>query len=514
MACDLTAVSLNAIGSVAGGDGIWRSDDLDGSEGGIYVAVGQVTETSLSQSISESGAPPPPFTANNPNPDTEYVPRVKGVAGHSMNSAFGTAKRGESDVDVRVQVVNTTGDGSVAGTLRYAVARPASTRTVVVFDTSGWHIMGSTITAQNGNKTFAFQTAPSPGYYLRGSRLWMSAPDTLWWHLGITQGGPFIDNALDSIAVNDNGTSNFAFINCHAWAGEDGPWDINNGPDTATIYNCMISHGLGPVARSSIMNAEPMTFARNAFIHCGQRIPLIDDPKMDMVNNLIANLGSGFNTQLRKNMTGNLEQNCWMEGPDTGSNNDAVRLEDTLDSSNQIYYDNDENRYIGNIDPENVEAGATPTRLSSPLTAARADGTVVTDMSGWTDEEVVENLLHNCGARPGDPLAYLTDLKAEAAAMESGVGDQGGWEGNSWTKGYESLTTTPADNLEDLATFLSENYTSGTDYSIVDADPDGDGLAIIYNFTVDTYNGIKHWTAIDEWLNQKNDAVMNSGWET
>lgn len=52
MAVNMTAVSLDAVGSKAGGQGIWRSDDLDGSEGRTGVALGQASETDAALSAS------------------------------------------------------------------------------------------------------------------------------------------------------------------------------------------------------------------------------------------------------------------------------------------------------------------------------------------------------------------------------------------------------------------------------------------------------------------------------
>ena len=87
-------------------------------------------------------------------------------------------------------------NASGAGSLPVAMDLADTTNTVIVFDVSGWAELGLQTTTQ-GNKTWAFQTAPSPGYYINGRVKLKNADDTLLWHYGAAVGGPY--NGTDGL---------------------------------------------------------------------------------------------------------------------------------------------------------------------------------------------------------------------------------------------------------------------------------------------------------------------------
>jgi hypothetical protein len=487
----------------------------------------------ISGASTSAAAGSPVFSYFEPNNPTTYVPRVKGVAGWGMDSAFGTAKLSEANTTVRIhiQVVDSTSDGTGDGTLRYAADLTDAVRTVIVFNASGWQTLNSKLVLEKGNKTFAFQTAPSPGYHLRNDELSIKgidasnkAEDILLWHcssiMGVNEDGP-------THACLIQAANNIATINCTFAFGNDETFsavprnDNGVGNSNITVFNTMVGHGLIGTGvthnfASYWYSTDHVTITRTCFMHNKLRGPRVNIDKFDYFNSIVANFNGQDQTTIFGNSESwehadNVHHIMWLAGPDTLDTSEALGLQlatgDVWEGGDVYYPDGQSgrplyNKYIGGFDRLTNAVGANV--VGTINTESVAHGSVVTDITSWTPAEMVNRVSQFCGARPFNELGYQTMLKDQMANMVAGSGDQGSWATTSITSvytgdgsGYDSLASNTKDNFKEMENAgVFDNATligSGTYHRIYDFDVDSQG-----------------WTDLDEWLNDVSDRVMST----
>jgi hypothetical protein len=534
----LSAVTWDITGALGAGlsvntsTGILSYDGVGAASSNSHTAtatdaVGVATTPSFTISVTE--LPSNAFVAHTP---TLYVPRVYGVAGHGMDSAFGTASAGESTVTVRVQRVTSTSDGAGDGTFRFAAALTESDRTVVVFDADGFQVMGSNLSITQGNKTFAFNTAPGDGYYLRGAKTRVTASDILIWHGGFSAGGTSPGD--DSFAFAAQSThNNLALVNCAFWLGADEAMEAVDAQDM-NIYSCLFSHTINQPPNNHkfgplLDRCGDVSFYRSYIAHMQQRSPRIaGEVGVDIANNVMYNCGGiGVSNMYGQNNVphiDNIWRNLYVDGPDSGSGTPAIVVNEsqngTWNPGGQVYIGDgaasDANTLVGYTTLyEDDVPGQTVTLASSALSAAIPHGNNSTPINTLTNLEAFNLMTGNVGPRPASRLAYFQEVIDNGRNAIIGSGSLGSYAGDNPTQtysggtaGYDDISGTTTDNFAALDSFLSANYSTPADYQLVSTGTNHR----TYRFEVDSGTG---YTPIDVWLNESvNDGVMNAGWET
>lgn len=508
----------------------------------VHDSVGSVSSNSFNISIAEA---PSGLTFLPHNP-TNYVPRVRGVAGFAMDSSFGTAQVGMSSVDVRIQRVTTTNDGdSTAGGERLALGvNHGVDGMVVVYDTSGWRDASSRPSAQDAfiacgvdNITVARNTAPGLGFFSRGGNVRFNGQDQLVWHFGNSY-GPRPGASADA-PWGDSGelsSSHGASINCAWWFGGDETFSGANC-DNLTVYNTIVAHGLSQGSFGShnfctlFEHTHTHDFGRCGFYHGRLRNPRASSDgltngqpsPLHMYNSLSYN-GLEYMHVLADRTSGRPYYQCYRNVGIAGPHdqNRAFCIFDHTQAGNALHADNrimvEQNKLIGvaSAFDNGIVSGGPVVQQTTVITECMAHGLNPTPVTGLSDLDAVDLIQSNLGPRPGNPLGYFASLKSQARASAGGGGDPGEWcdltPGSVYTggavSGFDDIPVVTKDNFAEIAAFLSANYTQGVDYSLIDTGTNHR----TYTFSVDSGTA---YTPIDVWLNDVvNDSVMNSGWET
>jgi len=161
----------------------------------------------------------------------------------------GTATRGGLVKGARIiRIHNLKDDGQ--GSLRAALRKPCPC--VIVFDVGGVIELSSDLRISNGHTTIAGQTAPSPGIFIRGAKIRISANDVVVQHISISPVTTSlkVEKEIDAIGVLaceqcSPKLSDIRLENVSAgWSTDEviGLW--GKGISGITIRNSLIAEGL------------------------------------------------------------------------------------------------------------------------------------------------------------------------------------------------------------------------------------------------------------------------------
>ena len=183
------------------------------------------------------------------------------------------------------------------GSLRAALA--SSNRTIL-FRVSGIIDLNSRLDFRNSYCTIAGQSAPGEGIILKNYGIFfLNANNVIMRHIRSRNG-----DATDEDAISVSDSQNLIIDHCSAsWAADENLSVTGVGTDRVTVQYCVIGEGLMDHSYGSLIGDDDgkVTYHHNFYISNRSRNPRPWDytesdeigPKIDFVNNVIYNWGSG-----------------------------------------------------------------------------------------------------------------------------------------------------------------------------------------------------------------------------
>jgi hypothetical protein len=290
----------------------------------------------------------------------------------------------------------------------------------------------------SGNCTIAGQTAPSPGFWIQGYALEVTAPDVVVQHFGVRTGD--IGDIVGCTGIECwGGAQDVVLDHCSiAWASDESFVTITStNPTRITMWKCLIAEGLQNSSRF------PASDSKSVLIYQGDKQIAVllsvmacnmdrnmyakGDTSSYFANNLIYNPGGENTIYADPDGAGPLLATCrgnvYRRGPDTtASYMCRVRY---LPTNSKLYLD------------DNLSVG---TPAYAAFVVINGDGIdprvgyepiVIPDFTPIAAADVHNYVLANAGARPldRDPVdtrivAYIQSL---GGAIISSQADVGGW---------------------------------------------------------------------------------------
>lgn len=280
-----------------------------------------------------------------------YTPIIPGLAGYGMDTPAGSGQH-LSTPATDVMIVDTLSNVRTTGTKIqsnpnvWRCSAPFALRATfprtVVFETSGVIDLQRSENVIGQFMTFAGQTAPSPGIFVKNGSLFSKAGDHLFWHYQNYNGDQASGQASDQrrgLSIGIAGAQNWVVAFCSMLWTSDQAIDTSVGGSNFTICHsvfaeplCNSIHPKGPHGFATLFDAttDNVAFFRNFIAHSMDRNPLCLAKHAYLGNNITYNakgdaaisFGSyGCNLQ---NVNGinsqtNVEGNWFIKGPDYSS---------------------------------------------------------------------------------------------------------------------------------------------------------------------------------------------------
>jgi len=332
-------------------------------------------------------------TLNWPVHSPPYVSIAPGVGGYGLNTTAGSGRH-QTTPNPSIFFVNSLsnansgaaapaayGPNTYFGTLEYAIRHAASPKKIYIC-VSGYAIEGRGLPIQTGTPprpgyvSILGQFAPSPGLFIRGTRLDTNgASDVHVSHIrlymgddplpgGYTVGGVDAADNRDCLSSGYAGgiTSNLVFENCEFAFGIDELVDLWRTHATTSFFQCAFvdplhrsdiphtddppgtDHGFGPIiGGGSDQQSDTITIFRCLFAHMTSRTPLSSCQRSTMANNVFYNVGND-SIRLRKGTSAspqpiylNSLYNLFVRGPNSNSGLLAIRADTDLLAASRAY---------------------------------------------------------------------------------------------------------------------------------------------------------------------------------
>lgn len=359
---------------------------------------------------------------------------------------FGTTTpAGRGGVIYRVTNLNESGPGS----LREGVEMMTGPR-IIIFEISGTLDIRQELPILDPYITIAGQTAPSPGFTIRGAGFRIATHDVLIQHLRLRVGddpdgvAPELRRGM-SVGVN---SYNVVIDHCSmSWGVDSNATIWGRGIHDITYSNCIFSEGLedsihpkGPHSRAlSVGPGEirDVAILRNLFAHNALRNPLIHGNTHTLiVNNVV------YNTQYYAAVL--TEDDADREGPQSSSivgcitipgadsitANHSVEVLDVVSQGVRLYVEDNLCPHIVSNDPWSsvrilcpesyVIKENSPSVWTSPLTKIPT-----------SNSQALNYVLDNSGARPADrdsvDIRIVNDVRNGTGRIIDRPGQVGGW---------------------------------------------------------------------------------------
>jgi hypothetical protein len=229
---------------------------------------------------------------------------------------------------------------ATSGSLRWAIAQ--SYPRIIVFDTSGYINITTSLQINNPYVTIYGQTAPGEGITIAGRLFAINADEVIIQHLRFRQGGT--ESGEDAFGIYA-GDHHFIDHCSFSWGADENASTSGTAGGNVTISNCISSeglvydHGMGFLYYAG----DSVSFIRNGFISCAQRQPLINSPTWtvaDVINNMNYN-PLYHNIQFEEggaNSHANIVGNILKKGPSTGTaNNYVMAVRADVDTATRFY---------------------------------------------------------------------------------------------------------------------------------------------------------------------------------
>lgn len=260
--------------------------------------------------VKRSGVAPPELTwiANQPS----YLPIIPRLAGWGVETPAGSGRhlgtpstslvfvdRMSSSASDGAQVSPASGNQPAVyrGGHRYASERTFPC--VIVYEISGMYDMQRTQLVDSPYKTFAFHTAPSPGFFIKNGNMQVRANDVLLWHMQVYNGD---ETSAQDILVRRGFTFGSGLASppqrcvlawCSMYWSSDGIVAATQGGTDFTLAHCILAEGLAnplhpeyPHSQSLVLDSETnrISMQRCLMTHSRSRNPLCRILNFAMVN--------------------------------------------------------------------------------------------------------------------------------------------------------------------------------------------------------------------------------------
>jgi hypothetical protein len=386
--------------------------------------------------------------------DPSYRSIITGLAGWGFNQPGGSGRH-LSTPATNVCIVNTRSNDRTLGTQVqtspsvYRCSLPFALRMnaprYIVFEVSGVCDLQRTEGAPYRWMTYAGQTAPSPGFFIKNGSIYAYGGDQIFWHMANYNGDEASGQGSDArrnLSMGAAGTSNYVAAWCSGFWSSDQAFDCSVGGSNFSIIHCFLGEGLcdsihpkGPHGYGMLIEAgvTNVTIARNAMAHFIERMPLSRAANCFIGNNLIYNSkgqnismpslsptgkgGYGTNPQNYQGVVSNtnFEGNLLIKGPNFSSQYGGTKqmfLQGAtstfaLLAGSKLYLADNHAIDFGTITTQNdiwSSGGTLPSNLiaASRIASAFPEGMELLDpKSNGFGQLITET----CGARPGDRAA-------------------------------------------------------------------------------------------------------------
>ena len=260
-----------------------------------------------------------------------------------------TGGRGTLAVPTRVFEVTTLYDSIMPGSLRYAIAQNATSRTIV-FRVSGTIHLKSELKLSKANTTIAGQTAPGAGICIADHPFTITANNVIIRYLRFRLGDRFqnlgmVNGSGDGDALTGTGIKNVVIDHCSmSWSSDEActfyrgdsitlQWNIISEPLNYSYHFETGDLDFEEHAYGGIWGGRNASFHHNLIAHCKGRMPRFDGSRnlspytagqenADFRNNVIYNW-SNYTTNGGEGGNYNVVNNYYKYGPNTGTGNSA-----------------------------------------------------------------------------------------------------------------------------------------------------------------------------------------------
>ena len=413
------------------------------------------------------------------------LPSFPGAEGAGSLTSGG---RGTLAVPTRVYAVTTLYDSLMPGSLRYALAQTATSRTIV-FNVSGTIHLKSALKITKANTTIAGQTAPGGGICLADYPVSVNANNIILRYLRFRLGDKnqnlgMVNGSGDGDALDGTGYKNIIVDHCSMSWSNDESCTFYRG-DSLTLQWNIVAEPLnysyhfetGDVdyeqhAFVGIWGGQHASFHHNLLAHAKGRMPRFDGSRnlppytagmenADFRNNVIYNWGS-YSTNGGEGGNYNIVNNYYKYGPSTPTSSSsgvpirAMIINPYKQTSTPVLpygkYFMDGNYVDGNttITADNwrgaaMSGGSLADTATSKVATAFASMAVTT----WTPAMTYDSVLANAGAirplRDSVDMRVVNDVMNRTGAL---IDVQGGFpHGTAYaatTGAWPVLISTPA----------------------------------------------------------------------
>jgi hypothetical protein len=360
----------------------------------MWTAAGSTAAAAMADSLLGSHSKALAQTALNwPVHSPPYVSIAPGVGGYGLNTTAGSGRH-QTTPNPSIFFVNSLsnansgaaapaayGPNTYFGTLEYAIRHAASPKKIYIC-VSGYAIEGRGLPIQTGTPprpgyvSILGQFAPSPGLFIRGTRLDTNGASNVHVsHIRLYMGddplpGGYMVGGVDAADNRDclssgyagGVTSNLVFENCEFAFGIDELVDLWHPHATTSFFQCAFvdplhrsdishtddppgtDHGFGPIiGGGSDLQSDTITIFRCLFAHMTSRTPLSSCQRSTMANNVFYNVGND-SIRLRKGTSAspqpiylNSLYNLFVRGPNSNSGLLAIRADTDLPDASRAY---------------------------------------------------------------------------------------------------------------------------------------------------------------------------------
>lgn len=378
--------------------------------------------------------------------EPDYVSVIEGQAGWGFNQPGGSGAHLTTPATT-VCIVNTRSNDRTLGTLYQAsppiykcslpFAMRMSVPRVIVFEVSGVCDLQRTENASAPYMTYAGQTAPSPGFFIKNGSMRVLGGNQVVWHMQNYNGDEASgqdSGARRNLSMGAAGTSNYVAAWCSGFWSSDQAFDCSVGGTDFSIVHCLLAEALCDSIHPKGVHGYAVLFEhtttrvsmiRNVIAHFIERDPLSRSPLAYVGNNLVYNSkgqtvvpigGYGMNPSNYNGVVTqtNLEANYLIKGPNFSSTyggNKPIHLIGGgtygFVAGSKVHLRDNIAHGFGTITTQNdlwTSSGTLPSGLisSSRLTAAVPDFVSLENIGALGMAQLFAD---TCGARPGDRAA-------------------------------------------------------------------------------------------------------------
>ena len=323
---------------------------------------------------------------------------------------------------------------------------------LVYFSTSGEIDIGELAIIGDSNLYIAGQTAPSPGIWLRGTRLRINCGSNgACDNIAIAHIGMFgkvltadwdVGDAFQFNTQEASPQSDILLINSAAYWGSD---ELINtrGTNGAGFFQNIFAEPMRDAGRPEVPHnfaflsngLADLSIQRNVFAHSRGRNPRCEADDVDISNNIIYNAIASIDLFNDGNPAGNtetnVESNLFVTGPDSSAQL-PIRTEAQNAGSDVYPAGNCGVGYGDGTQTALTDGAGGATIVGARIANAHPAGLVVEGIAGCGAQNEIDfaNLVMDCaGPRPsertGDAADEITETLANITARLTGVGDQG-----------------------------------------------------------------------------------------